>query len=134
MKISTCELKGRALDWVVATIEGYGNLQKNVYHATQPLTMHRKDGQCVLFDTLKYSADWALVGPILDRALIGVYPVDSNTFAAFKYQPAGSLATMAGHQLSAFKQKGPTAPLAAMRCYVESMLGSEVEVPDLLVP
>ena len=68
---------------------------------------------------LDYSSDWAHGGPILEREGISIYRMTSDWSAA--YNPSGT------------PQDGPTPLIAAMRCYVASRLGDEVEVPEELL-
>ena len=68
---------------------------------------------------LDYSTDWAAGGPIIERELISIYRMTSDWSAA--YNPSGAA------------QDGPTALIAAMRCYAVNKLGDEVEVPEELV-
>lgn len=98
MKIQTKELIGDPLDWAVhhAYCEGACD--------DEPLT-----------DDERYSTNWALGGPIIERESIGLMP--SRT--AY-YERDGGL----------FYSYGPTTLIAAMRCYVASKLGDVVEVPD----
>ena len=67
---------------------------------------------------LDYSSDWAVGGPIIEREGISIYRMTSDWSAA--YNPSGAT------------QDGPTPLIAAMRCFVTSRLGEEVEVPDEL--
>ena len=56
-----------------------------------------------------YSVDWQQGGPIIEREKMGVFPTHDGWAAGM--------------------QSGPTPLIAAMRCYVASQLGDEVEVP-----
>lgn len=67
--------------------------------------------------TYKPSSSWAQGGPILDREHISI-----NTWLA-DWLASSNRAT----------SEGPTPLIAAMRCYVLSMLGEEVDVPDELM-
>lgn len=124
--IKTEELTGPALDWAVATIEGYGGLRRNSNAFDQALIMNRKDGQCVLFSSLKFSTDWAQGGPIIEREKIST-----------AYEPSMIYDdTCRWKAISAISDNehfyGPTPLIAAMRCYVASKLGNEVEIPGEL--
>ena len=96
------ELTGAALDWAVAKCE------KN--WAFEP------DG-CD-----SYSTDWAQGGPIIEREGITVARRGKHSFS-----PWGAVL-----QEFEFDEEGPTPLIAAMRCYVASKLGDEVEVPEEL--
>lgn len=67
---------------------------------------------------LDYSTDWACGGPLIEREDISIYRMTSDWSAV--YNPSGAT------------QDGPTPLIAAMRCFVTSRLGEEVEVPDEL--
>lgn len=112
MKVKTTELQGSALDWAVAKCEG--------------ITFAVWNGRVVdaFSNPLTYHDDWALAGPIIERERISVE--DCQDGAGFYWEstrikpPAVS------------EEQAPTALIAAMRCYVASELGDEVEVPDEL--
>ena len=61
-----------------------------------------------------YSTDWAQGGPIIEREEIDLVQICPGTWRAFN---AGRLF------------HGPTPLIAAMRCYVASKLGDEIDVP-----
>ena len=104
MKLKTSELQGAVLDWAVAKCEVGDAINE-------------------IDDPHFYSTDWALAGPIIERERIGFkYTGTAMEFVAWVN---GELSTM-------HDQYGPTPLVAAMRCYVASKLGDEVEVPDEL--
>ena len=113
--MKTNELTGAALDWAVAKCEQpewWDNFPDEM--AKGNLDM---DGE----GTYSPSTDWSQGGPIIEReniALRGTW--DGET--------AGWI-TMKGR----VEQTGPTPLTAAMRCYVASKLGDEVEIPEELV-
>jgi hypothetical protein len=104
MKIKTSELKGAALDWAVAKCEGLklGGLPYNP------------------------SSNWKYGGPIIEREQIFVKPTAklAKGWRTYQRDPAGNGICNS--------QYGPTPLIAAMRCYVASKLGDEVDVPDEL--
>jgi hypothetical protein len=66
-----------------------------------------------------YSTDWAQGGPLIERNLITIFRHDEEWFAH--------------SQLSMPEDfPGDTPLIAAMRCYVASQLGDEVEIPEEL--
>lgn len=71
----------------------------------------------------KYSTDWAQAGPIIEREYISVL---SWLVGAWKARTTANDGTE-------YICEGPTALVAAMRCYVASKLGDEVEVPNEIV-
>lgn len=110
MKIRASELTGAALDWAVAKGEG--------------------DTDCVQFSALASSKHyfapskkWAQGGPIIEREGISlVQEGDSSPWVGSVYD----YTAQDWHNHT----PGPTPLIAAMRCYVASKLGEEVEVPD----
>jgi hypothetical protein len=62
-----------------------------------------------------YSTDWAPGGPIIDREGI-------------EFRASGTQASIVDGRT----YYGPTHLIAAMRCYVASKLGDEVDVPEAL--
>jgi hypothetical protein len=107
MKIKTAELTGPALDWAVAKCE---------------LPDGWPDAEIVLGDETDYSTDWAQGGPIIEREEISIAQ-DSGTWRA-DICPA--------HGGDHIDMTGPTPLVAAMRCFVASKLGHEVEIPEEL--
>ena len=112
--MKTAELSGAALDWAVASVE---------------LTGH-DDYTNVLMVTVgddndwKYnpSCDWWQGGAIIERERISVW-ARGNEWAAESFVP----------NKQGREETGETPLIAAMRCYVASKLGDEVEVPDELL-
>ena len=100
MKIKIGELNGAALDWAV---------KKAI----------KKDGGYFLpskdYKNISHSTDWAQGGPIIEREGIALGQTGD-----------GWEATCDG----CIYISGPTPLIAAMRCYVASKLGEEVEVPE----
>lgn len=117
MKIKTSELTGAALDWVVATLEG---------------TDHLFDGHEV--GRLQYSTDWSQGGPIIEREKIAV-SFDSEWGAYDPTDPADDgerwYAAWSQRNMS-YDCYGSTPLIAAMRCFVASERGDEVDVPEEL--
>lgn len=127
MLVKTSELTGAALDWAVAKCEGYECQfddestgpwlvpQDGYLHCEKPLSCY------------KPSTAWAQGGPIIERERIFIVaPYKSATsWKAYKMeddQPG----------LACWLEDGPTPLIAAMRCYVASKLGDEVEIPEEL--
>jgi len=123
MKISTADLTGAALDWAVAKCEGLG---AHVYLEA--------DGK-LCFQSRLYnpSTDGTLAATIIERERIDV--VRGNDLVFPKGNEKGEYSEplwLASHGAGR-KFHGPTPLIAAMRCYVASRLGDEVEVPDELL-
>lgn len=110
MKIETFNLTGAALDWAVAKCESKLPRSYDDWKQAWP----------------HYSTDWSQGGPIIERE-----EIDTYCYTSPKVSEAAGLwiAEITG---TGFKGRGPTPLIAAMRCYVASKLGDEVEVPDEL--
>jgi hypothetical protein len=113
--MKTSELTGHALDWAVAKCEFVGDLPF-VSIGGELRSKH---------EAWHYhpSTDWAQGGPIIEREGIGVYRF-RGAWAAHCPLPNGGF--------HACMENQPTPLIAAMRCYVASKLGDEVDVPELL--
>ena len=120
--MKTSELTGPALDWAVAKCEGY----TDYCGATDKMLPPRKEyGWVQLFD-LNYSTDWAQGGPIIEREGIGLDQyADYPRWQAFTPAPEQP----SGHCVC----NGSTPLIAAMRCYVASKLGDDVDIPQELL-
>jgi hypothetical protein len=102
--MKTNELTGHALDWAVARCEGY-----------------RLD--LVPEGSYAPSTDWSQGGPIIEREGISV----DRAGLAWTADLSDSVGGYIEHT-----ESGPTPLIAAMRCYVASKLGDEVEIPKEL--
>jgi hypothetical protein len=72
-------------------------------------------------DEFEPSENWADGGPIIEREKIGLkYTGAAMEFVAWVN---GELSTVHDHY-------GPTPLIAAMRCYVASKMGDEIELPE----
>lgn len=107
MKIKTKDLTGPALDWAVNQIEECCD-----------------DPHAPLFST-----NWMQAGPIVEREKIEWQWLPSSHKA---HQYGARKPSLSGLNRT-FCMDGPTILIAAMRCYVASQLGDEVEIPDELV-
>ena len=106
MKIKTSEATPLQIDWLVAHCVESSKLF--------PIFV---DGAPV--SKGNYSTNWAQGGPIIEREKITVeYTGDPDTWCA---------CIMADQEVY-----GDTPLIAAMRCYVASKLGDEVEIPEEL--
>ena len=102
--MKTSELTGAALDWAVWSALGL------------PATYLDHNGHAANFST-----QWAQGGPIIEREITRVENLGDGRWAAYKNSKDET------HRLT-----GPTPLIAAMRCYVASKLGDEVDVPEEL--
>jgi len=113
--MKTSESTGFQLDLAVAKAEGE---QAELNH-----------GEVVTWKTIGYheyrlvwrpSTDWAQGGPIIEREAIET-AIYSDQWQATMHLDNGSI-----------YERGPTPLIAAMRCYVASKLGDEVDIPEEL--
>lgn len=111
MKIKTSDLIGSALDWAVAKCE-----------RVLPCTY---DDWCQVWPF--YSTNWSQSGPIIEREKIGTREWDTPK------NPEGWWAGKGCGEPDAPAAEGPTPLIAAMRCYVASKLGNEVDIPEELL-
>ncbi len=97
------ELTRRALDWAVATAEGYSRDFRMETWEEPPIRL--------------YSTEWSDGGPIIESNGISIKlsEVDGE-WHADKVGIGG---------------RGPTPLIAAMRCYALWRLGDEIDVPEI---
>ena len=126
MKIKTSELTGAALDWAVAQAIGKPCHLHRINHRDRHPAMYVLRGENGISPA--YSTDWSQAGPIIAREEISTAKLEETLPDAMAPHPA----CWSGHIDGAFVRYGPTPLVAAMRCYVASKLGDEVEVPDEL--
>jgi hypothetical protein len=125
--LKVCELTGAALDWAVAKAEEerdvlfcqrqYGRLLVRIAgdHETRDVEWPYAP-----------STDWSQGGPIIERE--GISVVQQGDAADW-------VASVYNHNEDDWYMHttGPTPLIAAMRCYVASKLGDDVDVPEELV-
>ena len=119
MKVKAAELDGIALDWAVARIEGD--------------ELPKSGGK-----GLDYSSDWAHGGQIIDKEITKVFRNVGGTWSAMILKdvpipPEDRGTSLALTRRAQWNGAGPTALIAAMRCFCRSKLGDEVEVPEELL-
>ena len=106
------ELIGAALDWAVAECEGKNNILPTIDHW--------------LRKNYTPSSDWAQGGPIIERECIQAWKDDcASGWLASAYRDSSI------DRASAY-DTGATLLIAAMRCYVASKLGHDIEIPQTL--
>ena len=107
--MKTSELTGAALDWAVAQCEGF----KSEYWDDDRLCFTDDWGA-----DFEPSCDWLQGGKIIERERICLIDQGGDYWQA----------------IWGWKEMfGDTPLIAAMRCYVASKLGDEVEVPEELI-
>ena len=108
--VKTPELLGAALDWAVAKCEG------KEWNLVESFLDYYDEGR------MHYSDDWAQGGPIIEREMIGLGRARKAPWLAYISPPEE-------HTKLVY---GSTPLITAMRCYVVSKLGNEVEIPQEL--
>jgi len=106
--MKTSELSGPALDWAVAKCEG----------RREPELINNFHVAWYTWGNVRYSSNWAHGGPIIEREKITLVVYWNGLWVA---EPE-----------EAYESVGETPLVAAMRCYVTSKLGEEIEVPEEL--
>ena len=136
--MKTSELIGAQLDWAVAK-----SLNLKVVIGSN----HVMTGPCVYDAELvemgvdsgsefQPSTDWSQGGPIIEREQLSVEPLyTANGLDCWVAYGHNLRYTDAGDYIygSDNRQYGPTPLIAAMRCYVASKFGDEIEIPKELV-
>ena len=113
MKIKTSELTGQALDWAVQWAHNpTGPTGEGWYERDEDGLLYDPLNEC----TVSPSTIWVQGGPIIERENISLDYAQEEDWAA--KTPAYQWAY------------GPTPLVAAMRCYVASKLGDEVDIPE----
>lgn len=136
--MKTSELIGPALDWAVAKCEGEdisivvvdGEVQlwcnEDIYtytgqscyknHKGEPRFLRYTRPVGLWGNPMPSYLDWAVAGPIIEREEIALTPCNGAWEATYR----------------GYLGYGSTPLIAAMRCYVASKLGDEVEIPEEL--
>ena len=126
--VKTTKLIGPALDWAVAKCEGYEvDHDFTLAGIFMPGWFVQMDSNYWKpFETYTPSTDWSQGGPIIEqeRMQIDCFPLE-------KYASKENVSSKGVG--NPFHGCGPTPLIAAMRCYVASKLGDEVNVPGELL-
>ena len=121
-KLKVSSLTNKQLDWLVSCLEG------------NTLDIYRWLDTRERCKDFWYTSNWTQGGPIIERQGIDIQQVFCGMEGSFS-EPCGWQAmryTRSG-VLNPPRQVANTPLIAAMRCYVASKLGDEVEIPkDLL--
>ena len=120
IQMKTSELTGAALDWAVAKCEGY----TDYCGQTDKMLAPRKEYGWVCLSDITYTTDWAQGGPILNNAKISRTIDDTGrwiAYSAYNYAEEKQWMHCDRSEL-----------VAGLRCFVESQLGDEVDVPNEL--
>jgi hypothetical protein len=123
MKMKTSELTGAALDWAVAKCEGLLAFGWEDDMGLLKITLSTGETEYFI-PTMK----WEQGGPIIERERIDVLGTVNG--------PTGEwTATAPRQKLVGWRwiAIGPTPLIAAMRCYVASKLGDDINIPEELL-
>lgn len=119
MRIKTSELTGAALDWAVAKCECAVRGVSEGYLLPAVFAKHHDEHD------FNYSKKWAQGGPIIERE--GVSMACAPKDARGRWRAVLGPNRFLSPDYEGF---GTTPLVAAMRCYVASKLGDEVELPE----
>jgi hypothetical protein len=110
--MKTSELVGPALDWAVAKCENID------VRWSPPHEMLLLVGYAYM--SYQPSKNWTESGPIIEREGISLLYQGGDGYSAYlKFNQSATI-------------RGPTPLIAAMRCYVASKLGDEIDIPEEL--
>ena len=128
--MKTNELTGPALDWAVAKAEGkLITLFCGVMVRNGPLLSPSKADPLVEWSP---STSWAQGGPIIERERVtldlSTVDYDEASDTCIHLDPPHWWSSKG--EITA---RGPSPLVAAMRCYVATKLGDEVEIPEELL-
>jgi len=120
--MKTSNMIGNQLDWAVAICEGAICVREgeNAGRLHWPSPKFGAEPKWSL-NAPAYSTDWSISGPILEQNEIQLKKVGIKTWRARIDLDEGDAMIQDG--------EGETQLIAAMRCYVLSVLGDEVDVP-----
>lgn len=135
--MKTADLTGTALDWAVSVSLRQNPILRHDYMRAKALANNYKGDlawhleqqlNAPITVTLEgvtspvgdYHQNWAWAGPIIQQEDIALLPHGDGNYEAEVY-------------LNLRRFFGPTALIAAMRAFVASKLGDEVEIPDELI-
>ena len=118
MMTKTTDLIGAALDWAVTTIETPEALRFGLEDWREQRRAHTRFGEYLH----RWSTSWSWAGPIIER---------EELLLSCNWQRPYALKVFVDEK-RVVQSNGPTPLIAAMRCYVASKLGEEIDVPNEL--
>jgi hypothetical protein len=128
----TSELSGAALNWAVAMAEGWQHVTAQDNGGEYPWLA--KDGKYQDPKHYRPSSNWMQGGTIIEREKISLIYMG---FANEEYWVGSIDAVRHEHEMFngvdipfEYEEKADTPLVAAMRCYVASKLGDEVQIPE----
>jgi len=128
--MKTSELTGAALDYAVAKVMQDDTIGVYFNENGRPMRDMARHGY--EFDSWEPSTNWAQGGPIIEREGIAI---DCLRLAGTIDGWVAALPSPTTWEDEEFVEEyyGPTPLIAAMRCFVASKLGDEVEIPRELI-
>lgn len=132
MKIKTADLIGPALDWAVAKAQGRTEIK--IFSRTRSndrgwIEVRFNPEPKAATARFAPSENWDQGGPIIEREGIKVGIIDDDVPIIW----AAQLSDPWGKRTSVHSCTGPTPLIAAMRCFVASRLGDEIDIPEGLL-
>jgi hypothetical protein len=124
--MKTSELTGAALDWAVALIE-HPEWKEQGFLEVFPHDLSFEDGASHI--TYTPSTDWSQGGPIIEREGISICNLEANSSGVEGW--TASMGELWSPQDDGLVSATPL--IAAMRAFVASKLGDEVEIPEELM-
>jgi len=130
MKLLTKHLEGNALNYAVAIATGIPaeEIKLPAYKGDGLWRWLRDedgylDGRYMTGPNLLFSTMWKSGGPILEQEGIGIRQIQDDSWIAHER----------GMYVYTDDHRGATPLIAAMRCFVFTKLGQEVEIPEQLL-
>lgn len=137
MKHKVADLEGALLDAAVAKAEGWSPIAADDDCPDRLRTFERGE-QYELLGYLDFSLDWALGGPLIEREGILIAELVAGRWSAVHPDSEDALrwcglrgrhAGYVDFRDNDITYTGPTPLIAAMRAFVASKFGDEVELP-----
>lgn len=128
MKIKISEATELQLNWLVAKALRYTDYPEDslehglIWYIDPDKTPF---GRIVEKRYFKPATDWSQGGPIIERERIDPDPIEI-------WEDVGLVKIWGASIDYGYQQEGPTLLIAAMRCYVASKLGDDVDIPEEL--
>lgn len=123
MKAKTQDLTGTQLDYAVAVADGWSEFTRDEHLLLMGKWRGRSDSLNIA--TYQPSIDWANAGPIIEQGCISIAAP-----SLMREQWRAMIDSESQHAW--IIGDGPTPLIAAMRCFVTSKLGDDVEIPEEL--
>jgi hypothetical protein len=128
MKIKTSDLSDAALDWAVELAKGTFWSANSYFCFTDPVRYDRNP-------EYRYSTEWSQGGPIIETEGIDLYcnlvAQPDHADPAWRKGSWRARYCRMGYRSDMFY--GPTPLIAALRCFVASKLGAEIDIPEELL-